>query len=264
MAADTPQDQTSQPDPKEGCRFPKEVTLKYDHEPLNNLHQSINRQASALESANVDATRIPEGQLQEQRSSNNIAIRAMWVNGVLTLITAGVFACTVISLWYTRKDVDAAQAQFEISNRPFIGLSDFKVDSINIGQHLNIICGVYNSGKFPARIDSFMYIKGTAGATNTKEAIVSFIKNASVKNGSLSNFILPSLPITAPFLCTDGSPLSKTQFDSLKNGSELLLLRIEIKYTNFLTGARYYKKEIYEIQANPIETKLLDATEGTF
>jgi len=265
MDADAPQDQTPNPNPKEGCSFPNEITIKYDHEPFNNLNQSINRQASAQECANVNAANIPSRQSQEQRSANKIAIISIWVNGVLTLITTGVFVCTAISLWFTRQDVKDAQKQFEISNRPFIAIGDCRIDSIGEGQKPNIRFNIYNSGKFPAKIISSFYEKGDAPANISNDQIKATIGSGTPKEGAASNMILSSFPIVLPQWITDVIPITKAQSDSLKKGTKIFFFSIEVKYRNFLTDTAYLKKETYKVAAGPIfSISLIDATEGTF
>jgi hypothetical protein len=265
MSTDNPQEHQDNPGDQKKCSFPSEISLKYDHEPFNNIHQSIDRQARAQESANVNAANIPSRQSQEQRNANKIAMISIWVNSVLTLITAGVFACTAISLWFTRRDVKDAQKQFEISNRPFIAIGTVVVDSIEEGQKPNIRFYFYNSGKFPAKIVSFTYVKGSGSSNTTDDDIRAVLKTGTPKDGKLSNMILSSFPIVLPGNITDVFPITKPRSDSLKQATRIFFLYIEVKYKNFLTDSSYVKKETYKIAAgNPALVSLIDATEGTF
>lgn len=244
--------------------FLKRITSKIKAY-LNHLYQPSHKKSGSKQRAKIYRRTSPYIQIQEQKRSNKIAVTAMWVNAILMLITAAVFGLSWIALRYTRDDVKDASKQFEISNRPFIAIGDMIVDSIGEGQKPTIRFNFYNSGKFPAKIICFSYVKGGGPGSSTDEVVKALLSSVTPTQGKFTNIILSSYPIRLPTWITDFYPISKLESDSLKNGTKIFFLSIEVKYRNFLTDTPYLKKETYKIAAGPtFSISLIDATEGTF
>jgi hypothetical protein len=180
---------------------------------------------------------------------------------VNTVIAFAAVAALVISVITLRETGE----QFEKSNRPFVELGDFRVDSTEPGQKPNIRFNYYNSGKFPAKMIYASYVLRGGNGSETKEEVMKIADTSSSKFVDSPRIILSSLPILMPRFLTLSDTISKPQSNDIKRGAMIFFLSVELKYMNFLTNEPYFKKELFKIVAGPIFTlNILIETEEPF
>jgi hypothetical protein len=180
---------------------------------------------------------------------------------VNSIIAFSAIAALFISIITLRKTGE----QFEKSNRPFVELGDFRVDSTEPGQKPNIRFNYYNSGKFPAKMIYASYVLRGGNGSETKEEVMKIADTSSSKFVDSPRIILSSLPILMPRFLTLSDTISKPQSNDIKRGAMIFFLSVELKYINFLTNEPYFKKELFKIIAGPIFTlNILIETEEPF
>ena len=91
----------------------------------------------------------------------------------------------------TRETIQIQQDQFEYSTRPFIELTNIRVDSTAAGQRPITSYSITNKGKFPASIIEFKVFTGYAGRDANPDAIIQNAEASPPKENRFNVGIIP-------------------------------------------------------------------------
>ncbi|HEY4831956.1 MAG TPA: hypothetical protein VIH61_05280 [Waddliaceae bacterium] len=109
MSTEKTEDQANNADKNKRNCFPKEISLRYDTEPINELTHAINQQTANQEQEKSNPQSLANRQAKAQERANDIYRKSLYVNTFIFLATLGIFWFTIRSANAAKEAADAAK-----------------------------------------------------------------------------------------------------------------------------------------------------------
>lgn len=160
---------------------------------------------------------------------------------------------TTGALLYTSATFRHAQDQFEVSNRPFIELSEIRIDSVGAGKSPVFSFKLTNKGKFPAKVIYLKNYEGGAAPTATADEIIKAEQTSLQPLNPVDTTvgIIPFSPAFVQRIQPTSTALNVDQVNAMKSGQAAFTLHLEIEYQNLVTKTRYHYIQIVKIAIGP-------------
>jgi hypothetical protein len=169
-----------------------------------------------------------------------------------TLIIGGLgLVGTIWALTNTTNTLNANRNEFEISNRPFIELSDIKIDSFGAGKKPILYYNLTNKGRFPALITSVKAYFGFSAVNTSADTIIAFNKRVQPTNIDSTIGIIPFSPAVYQTRAESQVPLLQDVWSAINARQSAFNLVVEIKYSNLVTKSHYSYLQVLKIGVSP-------------
>ncbi|MEW6196763.1 MAG: hypothetical protein AB1521_16575 [Bacteroidota bacterium] len=149
---------------------------------------------------------------------------SVFLNFVIAFATFSYMIFTVLMWLSMKKSINLTKQNFELSNRPFIGVTEFGINFVDNG-HLNPFFRYINFGNVPA-----------------KEIVL----NLSIEHNSEKIFYYKSIMNNVfPSNTSMWAEVFETDYKSMISPTDDFTLAMNISY-NGVTNTRYSTKELYK------------------
>lgn len=174
---------------------------------------------------------------------------------IISLVAAGINVVVVIAYAFLysqgQRAAEETKREFETSNRPFIELSNIKIDSVKEGQKPIIFYSLTNKGRFPALVTRFKSYIGNATTKNTAEEIVKAADQSVLTGPDTTIGIIPFAPSTNQQSAQVADTFTLNQINDIASAQRFFTLTVEINYMNLVTKRHYFFIQVIKISPLP-------------
>jgi hypothetical protein len=142
--------------------------------------------------------------------------------------------------------IKETQKEFNAQNRPFVDITDVKIDMIDEGQKPRIRFRFSNTGKFPAQI--FKYAGLVKIGPESVEGIIVKNKHRGTK---IVNQIISTYPMYLEMTSTREEEMTYIESNNFKNGAYFFYWLVDITYMDYISKIKYKRSIIYKISNPP-------------
>lgn len=132
-----------------------------------------------------------------------------------------------------------SQKDFELENRPFVQVSEIKIDTFGYDARLSF--KIINYGKFPADVLQVKYRVGMAPSTNENKIL--YFKTETIEHNIYVASGVNYLPEFGGMKSTSTSTVK-----DIKNGNTIMFLYVEIRYTTYGTKTTFLHTSLNRIK----------------